>query len=876
MLIRFWARVMVLLMPPGYRRSVGLDLERLLLDQAGDVRCEGVRPLLLWMTLNTGLCVRDASLEWADAAGHRWTVRGGVMRPNPKAWVQAARGLWRRPAYAVPALLTLLLGVGANTAMFSVLNAVVLQDLPFPDADRVVEIAGLNPQDGNAIDFSLLDARDWESSASTLEAFGVWSTLNSDLVHTTDADVREVETAFVTSGFYGALGTQPILGRLPTAAEEVGDNRVVVVSARFWRQSLNGDAGRVGTTITLNNEAWVVAGVMPDSYDFPSDQVDVWAFLSTIPASSTPYAEYRQLRLLQGVGRLQRDATIEQAREELTSIAGRLAREYPDSNEGLTAASIQPLQAAIVGDVSRSLTILMLAAFSVLVIACANLANLALAREARRAPELAVRTALGASRASRMGLVIRESAILSLLGGSLGLVLAVWGTGLLVAQAGAELPRAHEIVPDWRVAVFALVATALTGLGFSLLPGWVASRSTIAGRVRKQGRRGGMGRTRGVLVVSQITLSIVLAVGSILLVRSLSALNEVSPGFDSENLIVASMTFASSRYPSREEYLPQFDIMREALLGLPGVEQVSSIRRFPFQGEGEGLRFQLPDMAEDDEGIAVRHFQIGTDFFGTMGIPFLEGGDFPRGSEAEPFLVLNESAAQAAFGDAPATGRTILVQGLEIEVAGVVADVRHASLRGETQPVTYAHINFDARRAGSLVIRTSTAPETILSSVRAAVRRADAAQPITALELATDLVDGELGRSRFYTLLLSVFAALALALSSVGVYGVVAFGVSRRRREVGIRMAMGAESSTVRNLVVRQGMTPVLVGIALGIALAATAARVMDSLLYGVGRFDPTAYLTAVSVLAIMALAGCWFPARQAAATQPSEALTGE
>ena len=879
MTLRTWARALGALYPPGFRAAVGDDLARLLVDGAREAEAGGGAELVRYVAANTLMGVRDAALEWGVAIVH--ASKRGRREAMSMSWLQSTklmvRGLIRRPAHSVPVLVTLALGIGANTATFTVLNSVVLQPLPYPEPERLVQVTPSESADGNGPSaFSLPDVRDWAERTTTIEALGAYTMINSDLVYTGGEDAIEVETAYVTAGFYPALGVEPLVGRVPTEADELGDNRVVVVSHAFWQQYLGADSAVVGRMLPLSGDAFRIAGVMPPSFDFPSRRVEVWAFLTIIPASSTPY-HIRQVRLLDAVGRRAEGASLDRVRQDLTTVAAGLANEYPESNEDLRGALVRPLQERVVGDVDTALAVVMGAALLILLITCANLANVALAREARRAPELAVRAALGASRGRRAGLVLAESLVLAVVGGALGLLLASLGTRTLVAASGGTLPRAHEIEPDWRVALFTLVVSVVTGAAFALLASLSAGRVEVAERMRASGRGAAAGGMRGTLVVSQIAISVVLLVGASLLVRSLQSLARVDTGFEPDRLVVADMTFAAARFPERSDYLPRFDATLEALSAIPGVRSVSTIRRFPFRGTGEGVRWTLPGAVDDAEGTPANLLQVSPGLFETMGIRMLEGTDFaPDGADARPVAIVSRSLARAAFGETPAVGRTLVLGDAELEVLGVVEDIRQSDLRGEPEGAIYLPNWLNPRRAAAFVLRMETGVEPALGAVRAAVRGADPDQPITELALAEDIVAEQLTQTRFFTLLLGIFAGLAVVLCSVGVYGVVAFGVSRRRREVGIRLALGAEPGAVSALVVRQGMQPVVLGIVLGAATTLIAVRALDSLLYGVARFEPVVYVGAALTLGLVGFAACWLPARRAASGRAIEALAVE
>ena len=876
LLIR-WAAALVALYPPSFRHAVGLDLRRLLVDRGREAASRSRWTAATYVAGNTVVSVGDAALEWALAA-KLWTRErrsGDMMKmPSPNTLRHAARGLVRRPGYTIPALITLALGIGATSAMFSVLYGVVLEPLPYPEPERVVQVFPADLEEGERLEwFSAPDVRDWAERSSTMAALGAYTTLPSDLILTGDGDAVELETAYVTPGFFEAFAVMPEHGRFLTAEDDRTDNRVVVVSHGLWASRLGGDPEAVGRILTLNGEGYRLVGVMPASFDFPSVRVEAWTLLSVIPYSSAPLSE-RWMRLLNAVGRLAPGMDMAAAESELSSIAAALSRELPETNAGITGATVRSLHEGLVGDVRSALAVLMGAAGLVLLLVCANLANLALARESSRGPDLAVRAALGASRGHRVGIVVSESLLLTLLGAGLGLGVAVWGTALLVARSGGSLPRAHAIGPDWRVAVFALGASLLTGLIFAILPGVRADRASLTQRLGFAGRGSGPRRANAALVVSQVALAVVLLVGASLLLRSLWALGRTDPGFDAAGLIVAEINFPASRY-DREGYLRRFDETLPALAAIPGVSGVGSIRRFPFRGEGEEVRWTLPGGTEE-EGVFAGLLQVTPGTFGVMGIELLEGSEFApdAGLDGRNVAVVSETLARQAFGGEPAVGRTLSIGEVDIEIAGVVEDVRQSALDSEGAGMVYVPQRWSPRRGAAFVLRTTEGdPGAVMRAVRDVVRSQDADQPITLLAPATEIVRGQTEQPRFFALLLGAFGALAMILSAVGVYGVVAAGVAQRRREVGIRMAIGADAGSVRTMVVRQGMTPVALGVALGLAGAFAGARLLESLLFGVSTFDPLAYGAAAGLLVLVGAAACYLPARSASGTDPVEAL---
>jgi putative ABC transport system permease protein len=882
-LVRAWARTLERLYPPSHRRRVGIDLSRMLEDQASDAAARGPGAILAFLTVNTAVALRDALLEWGEAVSTlKGTGAGGGvgMGTMARALGQVLRGLSRRPGYAVPILVTIALGVGANTAMFSVLYGVVLRPLPYPDADRIVLADGSDPARGDrSAHFALPDVRDLAEGSQRLAQLGAYTTLPSDLVLTGDGEAREVETAFVSTGFFEALGTGPLYGRTLGRSDEIGDDRVVVVSHAFWVQHLGGELEAVGRPLVLSDASYRVVGVMPASFAFPTPRTEVWVLLSTIPSSSIPL-EIRGVKLLDAVGRLSAGSTLSQAESELSGLAAALAERYPDENGRMPAVALTPLHQGLIGGVDRALAVLMAAALLILVLVCANVANLALAREASREPEMALRAALGASGARRAAVVVTESLALSLTGGAIGLAIAWWGTDLLVGASAGTLPRAEAITPDWRMAVFSLASSVAIGLAFALLPGLKAGGRDLADRLRAGSGRSAPVSGRGALVASQMALAMVLMVGSTLLVRSLWSLRAVDPGFDTDGLVVAQLTFPSSRYPERPQYLQRWNEMLDGLAAIPGVEGVASVRWFPLRGPGEGTRWSVPGQPTDEGGDRPQAYllQVSPDYFRIMGIPLVEGSGFDAsaGRDGRAMTVLSRSLALAAFGGEPALGKTIEIGGIELEIAGVAQDVRQQEIGVSTHPTLYIPQLLSPRRGQAFVVRSSRAAPDVMREVRALVASQDPSQAITELAPAREIVSGQADRSRFFALLLVAFASLALVLGAVGVYGTVAFRVARRRREVGIRLALGAEARDVRRLLLRQGIRPVAAGILLGLVGTLWLVRAAASLLFQVGVYDPLSYGAAVTTLLGVALVACWLPARAAARLDPVRTLAAE
>lgn len=798
-----------------------------------------------------------------------------MQRMIRAVWM-AIRGLARRPSYSVPAIGTVAMGVGVVTTMFGVVYGVVLHPLPYPQPDRLVDVDPARVS-GEPSAFSLPDLRDWQEGTRSLAALGAYTTLPSDLVFTGGGAATEMETAYVTSGFFEAMATEPLLGRLPRRDAEEGDNRVVVLSHAAWQQEFGGAPELVGSSVTLNDEAWRVIGVMPPDFAFPRADVDAWVFLSVIPPTSTPF-HLRGVRLLQAVGRLVPTVSLTAAEQELGGIASALAAAHPESNEGVVAARLVPLHETVVGDVRTILWILLAASAVVLLAVCANVANLALARESRRAAELAVRTALGAGRGRLVGIVVTESLVVSLTGGLIGLGVALAATRWLTATGADWLPRAGEIELYWPVVLFSLLTAAVVGVAFSLLPGLRAADIGVAGALRRSGR-GVTGRGRRSLIAVQAGVAVAIAVGAGLLSRGVQTLARVDPGFAADGLVVAHMTLPSARYPDRADFMPRFDELLTAFGAIPGVDEVGSIRYFPMVGGGDQIPWALPGTAADGPARYARLLQMDGRAIEAMGIPLLAGRalESQDGDGERSVAVISAGLARemSPGGDSP-LGRTLLLGDTPVEVVGVVGDVRQDGLNEDPPATVYVPNALSPRRGASFLLRTDGDPSATIRAVRGIVRESDPSQAITVLTAASDIVGGQTTRPRAFAALMAAFGILALMLAAVGVYGVVAFGVATRRREIGIRRAVGATGGGITRLVVSQGMAPVVVGAGLGAAASWAAADVAASVLYGLPPRDPVAFGGALLAVLVVGFFACWIPARRAGATSPTTALASE
>ncbi len=791
----------------------------------------------------------------------------------------ALRQIRRHPGYAAIVVATLALGIGANTAVFSVVDAVLLRPLPYADAGRLVRLWSAYPARnitrGTA---SEPDLEDWRAQSRTVESIGAWPAIHiAGLVTTRDGTPSELETEYVTPGFFETLGVPAARGRAlrPADHERSGDNHVIVLGFGAWQRLFGGDAGLVGRTVTLSGQAWRVAGVMPRGFSYPRPGIDAWVPLSVIPESGIP--RLRQVRFLSVVGRLAPDATPASARKEMDAIAGRLARAYPDADRDLTAVSVQPLRDQIVGSVRPAMLAIFGAVALVLLIGCVNVAGLALARSEDRGRELGVRAALGASRAAVVRQLLTESAVLSVAGGGVGLALGAWGTRAIVALAPAGIPRLGQVTLDWRVLAFAAAVSAATALLSGLLPALRASRADPAAALAEGGRGGSTGprssRLRGALLFGEVALVALLAVGAGLLVRSYAAVRSVDPGFRARGLLTLGVHADGDDY---REFLQQ--ALRD-VRDVPGVRSAAMVRPLPLGPNtfgGETLTFSIPGRPPAPEGQEPQANlrMVSPGYFRTMGIPLLDGRDFDQrdAPDVPPVVILSRSAARKYWGDELPVGQQIRVGKVSAEIVGVVDDVRQTSLEEDPGPALYVPFDQRSRRGMTLVVRTDD-DASVLGPIRKAIWALRPDQPIEDVASMESLLASATAGRRFSMALLGTFAALALLLAAVGIYGVVAYTVSRRVREIGIRVALGAGPAAVIRLVVGRSLALVAGGAAAGLIAAAAAGGILQSLLFGVGRLDPWVFAGSSLVLVLVAAAASALPARRAARVDPLVAI---
>jgi len=789
------------------------------------------------------------------------------------------RGLLRTPGFTLVAVLTLALGIGANTAIFGVVRGVLLRELPYPEPERLVRLWQVAPENPKGA-FSFPDFEDWRTGAQSLEAAGAWfyaeGRTGGDLVG--DGEPQRLSIAYVTDGFFQALGRTPQLGRPLQAQDHVpGQADVLVLSHGLWQRRFGGSKDVVGSTVTLDGKPCTVVGVMPRGFDFPSPSAEAWLPVASLTQNRVPWQQ-RASRWLAGVGRLKPGVTLATARAELDGMARSLEAEHPDSNTRFSGATVVPLHESMVGEVKTSLLVLLGAVAFILLIACANLANLLLARGTVREQELAVRAALGASPGRLARQLLTESLLLALAGGLLGLGIAVLGSEGLVRLASGRLPRAGEVELDGSVLAFTLGLSALTGVLFGLLPALRAAAPSLQpllkGASPGQGSGGGR-RLRGGLVVAEVALAVMLASGAGLAARSLAHLLSTDMGFDAQGVAVVGFSIGSSH---SEELTTYYQRVLEAVRAVPGVESVGAAKTLPGQSDVEMLRVAVPGKPEELVRANVLH--ISRDYFRTLHIPVKAGRDFTdddRGGEnARRVVVVNEAFVRRYGLEGDPVGQTLALGGPPVTIVGVVGDTRQAGPSEPAEPMLYLHALQNIRVGVNLLVRGRGDPLRVAADVQKAVWSVDSNQTITRITSLEQVMSEGVARPRLLAVLMGLFAALGLLLGAVGIYGVLAYTVSQRRREIGVRLALGATPGDVLRMVVGGGLRLVGVGLAVGLAGALMLARLMDSVLYGVRPHDPITFISVVVGLLGVALIASWLPARRATRVPPAVALRAE
>ncbi|MGH8495916.1 MAG: ABC transporter permease [Gammaproteobacteria bacterium] len=799
----------------------------------------------------------------------------------------AARNLSKSAGFTAVAVLTLAIGIGANTAIFSVVNAVLLKPLPLPEPDRLVRVYdGKTGAWGTASPPNFVD---WQRDNTVFGEMGAYAQTAGAL--TGIGEAQRVGGSAVTAGFFPALGATPLLGRPISAAEtEAGQERVVVLSHGLWQRYFGADPEILERTVQLEGRDYTVIGVMPPGFEYPAG-AELWVPLAF---SEEELATQRGAHYLDVIARLAPGVTVEDASKQMAAIARVLELRYPDSNTGSSASAVW-LHEALVGDVRPALLILLGAVGFVLLIACVNVANLLLARTTGRKRELAVRSALGAGRGRLVRHVLTESVLLALLGGAAGLLLAVLGLQLLLALPLESLPRLEGTELDRTVLAFTLAVSTLTGVLFGLLPAIKAGMTPdLTGALKAGGAavtldRAG-GRTRGALVITEMALAVLLLAGAGLLLKSFVELQQVDPGFNPRGVLTFDMSLPRARYPEPQQARAFFADLNQRIEALPGVESVAGVFGLPLSGFNYSISVEKLDggPAYDNPGDA-RSTQVRVitpDYFRAMEIRLLDGRALAATDRAgtDPVVVVNESAAELLWpaddplGHTFELGTTFGLGGPRAggTVVGVVSDIKHFGLGEESRPEVYiAHSQFPVDFM-SVTVRTSLPPQSLIAPIREQVRAIDNGLPVDEMRTMEQWLADSVAQPRFYMLLLGIFAAAALLLAAIGIYGVMTYSVRNRTNEIGVRRALGAEANDLLGMVLTQAMTLAVGGLVLGMLAAFLLTRVLAGLLYGVSARDPMTFIGVAVLLAAVALVASYLPARRATRVDPMVALREE
>ena len=803
------------------------------------------------------------------------------------------RMLSKNPGFAMIAVLTLALGIGANTAIFSVVNAELLRPLPFRDSGRLVSVATANSRMHSSNgSVSYPDFADWRSQNQVFEQMAAYTGATFTL--TGQENPAHLEGASVSADTFDLLGVSPELGRTFQPGEDEANRRVVIISDHLWKQQFKRDPGIIGRTITLENEGFTVVGVMPANFRFPLQREPeaIWSTLSPLNETSDnspPMVQHRGAHFLTCIARLKPGVTLAQAQAGMDVIASSLSKQYPDSNKYMSV-HLSLEQERLTGSIRPALLVMMIAVGLVLLIACVNVANLLLARATTRGREIAIRTAMGAGRSRVVRQLLTESLLLAIVAGVLGAALALWGSDVLVRLSPENLPRVGEIHIDGWVLAFTAGLSLLTGILFGLAPALQSTHSNIVEALKEGSLSMTAGRSRHALrsslVIVEMALALILLVSAGLLIRSLIRLQDVSPGFDPHNVMTASLDLPDAKYSD----LRKAEFFRELIPGLealPGVQSAAAVFPLPMSGDEIRTSFQIegrPVAKSDEPHTSVR--VVTPNYFRTMRIPLLQGREFTERDEASAtqVLIVNQAFAQEFFPGQDPVGKHIRA-GISNsgpgtapmrEIVGVVGNVKFEDLTTEFSPESY--IPYGQLQFGSITIvaRSSKDPEGLAKPIASAVRSLDKDLPTYAPKTVEQYLDGTIAVPRFNTFLLAIFAALAMILTAVGLYGVISYTVAQRTHEIGIRMALGAQPGDMLRLVVGQGVRLALSGVGVGLVAALGLTRFLSSLLFGVSSTDPVSFAAVVAMLFSVVLLACYIPARRAMRVDPMVALRYE
>jgi putative ABC transport system permease protein len=794
------------------------------------------------------------------------------------------RMLMRNPAFTIVAVLALALGIGANTAIFSVVNTVLLRPLPYKNPDALMTIW----EDATHMGFpfntpSPANFIDWRDQNTVFEGMAAMAQKSFNL--TGAGEPERFDGRKVSANLFTILGVEPVLGRAFLAEEDRPGSRVVILSYGVWQRRFGGDASVIGRAVNLNGESYTVIGVMPRTVDLPS--MDNWHDQLWVPlALNAEEAASRGNHYLEVIARLKPGVTREKAQAEMTTIASRLERQYPEHNTRV-GIKVRSLHEQLVGPIKPALLVLLGAVGFVLLIACANVANLLLARAAVRQKEIALRLALGASRSRLTRQFLTESVLLAGMGGLLGLIFSFVALDVLKKFIPESISQAQTIGIDAKVLIFTAIVSLATGLIFGLAPATQAANFNLSETLKEGGRDSSSGtrgnRLRGFLVVSEVAVSFLLLIGAGLLINSFLNLRKLDPGYRADHLLTMKVQLPETKYPDKERRAPFFRELIRKVQTLPGVQSVAVASNLPLTYNGDSMPIGVegrPDPPPDQSPDVILRV-VSPGYFATMGIPLVAGRDISEKDTAEAVrvVVVSEKTARYFWPGQDPIGKRLKPGSTTSEspwreVIGIVKDVRQNDFVAEPKMQMYmAHEQVGSFAANAVVVRTQVDPLSLGTAVRKVVWEIDKDQPVSDIRSMEEIVSRAVARERFSTMLLGIFAALALVLAAVGIYGVMSYSIAQRTREIGIRMALGAQRSDVLKMVVGQGLKLVVIGVAIGLAAAFVLTRVMASLLFGVSATDPLTFIIISMVLLGVALIASYVPALRATRVDPMVAL---
>ncbi len=810
----------------------------------------------------------------------------------------ALRMLVKQPAFTFIVVITFALGIGANTAVFSVVNAVVLRPLPFQQPQDLVDLALYDVREGPekvvGSSVSYPDFEDWRAQNRVFERAAVY--VNRSLTLTDGKQAMHVVGEAVSGELFNLLRVKPLLGRTFTANEDEPGNRDVILGYAVWQTQFAGDQSIIGKSVTLDGNSYQVVGVMPKGFDFPLGRdnipADLWITVAILRESSDgskPMTAQRGNNFLGCIARLKSGVSMAQAQANMDTISARLAQQYPDS-DAYFRVRVRSLRDAIVGQTHSALMMLSAMAACVGLVACVNVANLLLARSVSRQKQISIRAALGAARRHIVRQLLTESVLLSVIGGLAGLLLAIWGLDGMKRFLPSNIPRIDQISPDTRVLAFTAAASLIVGIFAGLLPAWRASHPNIAGSLNESARGSSEGahgrRLRSALVVVEIVLALLLLSTAGLLVESFLRLQKVPPGFDRTNVFTARVALPDTTYGKPAECAAFFDKLLKRVGQSPGVQSASAAWWIPLSGSEITLTTDIQEHPlPKSEQPAVQVNVVAPDFFKTLRVPLLRGRDFTERDDinAPPVAIVTQSFVNKYFRGENALGKRIKPSGSVTpgeppmrEIVGVVGDLHLTTLREAAQPQIYIPHQQFAISTVSLFVRSTVNPSSLTSSLRNAVAELDKDVPLYRPRLLSEYVSSSIAQPRFNAILVALFAGIALLLAAAGIFGVMSYAVSQRTHEIGIRLALGAQRGDVLRLIFGEGMRLVALGAVVGIALVFAVGRLLSNLLYGIGASDPVTIFSVTILLGFVAFLACWWPARRASVVDPVVALRSE